>query len=281
MKIRHLAVGLLSLVSIAFQSANAANIEDKIALQMYTVRNEGTLEQQLALAHKAGFSHVELVGDHGVSADKMKTLLAKNDLTAVAAHVQLDALEQHYDQTVKFNKAVGNRMVIVPWVAPENRPDSKADWIQYAHRLDSIGKKLRNDGMQLGFHNHNFEMKKYDGETALEIIFDNTQKENLQLELDAAWASRGGQDPARLLNKYPGRVYAIHAKDNASIGVRDDEMNFAPLGEGILDWKTILPAATASGVKWFIVEHDKPKDAQSIITTSHENLRSALEALHK
>jgi sugar phosphate isomerase/epimerase len=281
MKVGHLALGLLSLVSITFQSANAANIEDKIALQMYTVRNEGTLEQQLALAHKAGFRHVELVGDHGVSADKMKTLLANNSLTAVAAHVQLDALEQHYDQTVKFNKALGNRMVIVPWVAPENRPDSKAGWIQYAHRLDSIGKKLRNDGMQLGFHNHNFEMKKYDGETALEIIFDNTQKENLQLELDAAWASRGGQDPARLLNKYPGRVYAIHAKDNASIGVRDDEMNFAPLGEGILDWKTILPAAAASGVKWFIVEHDKPKDARSIITTSHENLRSALEAQQK
>jgi sugar phosphate isomerase/epimerase len=58
-------------------------------------------------------------------------------------------------------------------------------------------------------------------------------------------------------------------------------MNFAPLGEGLLDWKTILPAAQESGVKWFIIEHDKPKDAWSIITTSRRNLAAALEQAHK
>ncbi len=97
--------------------------------------------------------------------------------------------------------------------------------------------------------------------------------------MDAAWVSHGGQDPVRFLKKYPGRVYAIHAKDNASIGIRDDEMNFAPLGEGLLDWQAILPAAKESGVKWFIIEHDKPKDAWSIITTSHRNLSAALNKL--
>lgn len=51
-----------------------------------------------------------------------------------------------------------------------------------------------------------------------------------------AWVTRGGQDPARLLKKYKGRVFAVHAKDHAPIGTRDDEMNFAPAGEGILTW---------------------------------------------
>jgi hypothetical protein len=45
--------------------------------------------------------------------------------------------------------------------------------------------------------------------------------------------------------------------------------------------KTILPAAQESGVKWFIIEHDKPKDAWSIITTSRRNLAAALEQAHK
>jgi len=54
-------------------------------------------------------------------------------------------------------------------------------------------------------------------------------------------------------------------------------MNFAPLGEGLLDWSAILPAAKNSGVKWFIIEHDKPKDAWSIISTSLRNLRAALQ----
>jgi len=120
-------------------------------------------------------------------------------------------------------------------------------------------------------------MKKYGADTALDIIMKNTQRENLMLELDAAWVARGGQDPAQVISRYSGRVYAIHAKDNAGIGVRDDEMNFAPLGEGLLDWKSVLSAARKSGVQWYIVEHDAPKDAWSIITTSRENLKKQLQ----
>lgn len=271
--------GILSMLSAVPSQASAAGVEDEIGLQMYTLRNVGTPAEQFAMAHKAGFEHVELVGTHGLAAKELKSLLDKNHLTVTSSHVQLTALESDYMQTVAFNKAVGNHTIVVPWIKPEDRPDSTKAWIDYAQRLDKLGAKLRKDGMQLAYHNHNFEMKKYDGVTALEIIFNHSRAENLKLEMDAAWVSRGGQDPARLLKEYPGRIYAIHAKDNASIGIRDDEMNFAPLGEGLLDWKTILPAAKASGVKWFIIEHDKPKDAWSIITTSHQNLRAALEKL--
>nr|WP_234479995.1 sugar phosphate isomerase/epimerase [Erwinia sp. S38] len=272
-------VGLLAALGTASGFVSAAQVDDEIALQMYTLRNVGTPAEQFAMAHKAGFKHVELVGTHNLNAAQLKALLEKNQLTVTSSHVQLKALEQDYQQTVAFNKAVGNSTIVVPWIEPQDRPDSTQGWIDYAQRLDKLGAKLHKDGIQLGYHNHNFEMKKYDGVTALDIIFKHSQPANLKLEMDAAWVSRGGQDPARILKEYPGRVFAIHAKDNASIGIRDDEMNFAPLGEGLLDWKTILPAAKASGVKWFIIEHDKPKDAWSIITTSLKNLRAALESL--
>lgn len=260
-------------------AASAAPVDDEIALQMYTLRNVGTAEKQFAMAHDAGFKHVEIVGTHDLSAQQMKSLLKKNALTVTSAHVQLSALENDYAQTVAFNKSVGNSVIIVPWIEPEDRPDSTRGWIDYAKRLDAMGAKLRHDGIQLAYHNHNFEMKKYNGVTALEILMNHTSRNNLKLEMDAAWVSRGGQDPVRFLQKYPGRIYAIHAKDNASIGIRDDEMNFAPLGEGLLDWSAILPAAKANGVRWFIIEHDKPKDAWSIITTSLKNLRAALQTL--
>lgn len=276
-----LVFSTLLLASAAFSTfaVTAAGVDDEIALQMYTLRNVGSTEKQFATAHEAGFKHVEIVGTHDLSASELKSLLKKNALTVTSAHVQLSALENDYAQTVAFNKSVDNRTIIVPWIEPEDRPDSSQGWIAYARRLDAMGAKLRRDGLQLAYHNHNFEMKKYAGVTALEIILDNTSRDNLKLEMDAAWVSRGGQDPVRFLKKYPGRIYAIHAKDNAAIGIRDDEMNFTPLGEGLLDWPAILPAAKSSGVKWFIIEHDKPKDAWSIITTSLRNLRAALQKL--
>ncbi len=279
MKKQTILAGVAAALAVMTFSANAVEVEDEIALQMYTLRDVGTPAEQFAMAHQAGFTHVELVGSHGLEAKQMKALLAKNQLSVTSSHVQLSALEQEYAQTVAFNQAIGNTTLVVPWIEPADRPDSTQGWIDYAQRLDKLGAKLRKEGIQLAYHNHNFEMKKYDGVTALEIMFNHSQRDNLKLEMDAAWVSRGGQDPARILKAYPGRVFAIHAKDNASIGIRDDEMNFAPLGEGLLDWHTILPTAKASGVKWFIIEHDQPKDAWRIINTSHQNLRAALEKL--
>lgn len=268
---------LLASAALISFSASAASVNDEVALQMYTLRNVGSAEKQFAMAHEAGFKHVEIVGTHDLSAKQLASLLKKNDLTVTSAHVQLSALENDYAKTVSFNKSVGNNTLIVPWIEPKDRPDSSQSWIDFAKRLDALGAKLHRDGLQLAYHNHDFEMKKYAGETALDIILKHSSPDNLKLEMDAAWVSRGGQDPVRFLRAYPGRIYAIHAKDNASIGIRDDEMNFAPLGEGLLDWSGILPAAKGSRVQWFIIEHDKPKDAWSIITTSLRNLRAALE----
>lgn len=267
---------LIASVFLTACAAPAASVKSETALQMYTLRNVGSADEQFAMAHKAGFKHVEIVGTHDLSAAQLRAELQKYQLTVTSSHVQLAVLENQYQETVNFSKAVNNRTLIVPWIDPEERPDSKQAWIGFAERLNRLGAKLRNDGLQLGYHNHNFEMKKYQGETVLDLILQHTQPENLMIELDVAWVSRGGQDPVRFLKTYPGRFYAIHAKDNSSIGIRDDEMNFAPLGEGILDWGTILPAAKESGVKWFIIEHDKPKDPWSIITTSRKNLDAML-----
>lgn len=94
----------------------------------------------------------------------------------------------------------------------------------------------------------------------------------MMLEIDAAWVSRGGQDPIRLIRRYPNRLFALHAKDNAGIGVRNDEANFAPLGEGLLAWPGIIAAAQKTGKPLYIVEHDLPKNPAEIIAVAKENL---------
>lgn len=213
----------LPLLARANLEAGKGNVP--IALQMYTLRHVGSLEEQFAMANKAGFNAVELVGDHNVSSDEMKSLLEKYNLKAISAHIQLANLRQDSQSIVEFNNAIGNRVLIVPWIEPADRPASAQAWKDMAQELDNLARHLKKQGMTLGYHNHDFEMKKYNGKTALEILFDHAP--NLAIELDMAWVTRGGQDPARLLKKYKGRVFAVHAKDHAPIGTRDDEMNFA------------------------------------------------------
>lgn len=248
-----------------------------IALQMYTLRNVGTLDQQLALAERTGYTAVELVGTQGVGSEELNALLSTHHLTVTSAHVQLDVLRHQLAEAIAFNRAVGNRVLVVPYLKPDERPTDIAGWQKLGKELDALGARLRRDGMKLAYHNHDFEMKKYAGKTGYEWLVDTTQPQNLMLEIDAAWVSRGGQDPERLIKRYADRLFALHAKDNAGIGVRDDEANFAPLGEGLLAWPQIIAAAQKTGKPLYIVEHDLPKDPAAIITVAKQNLQHDLK----
>ncbi|WP_024656738.1 sugar phosphate isomerase/epimerase [Pseudomonas syringae USA007] len=269
-----IALAICASGGAAIAAAPAAT--SPIALQMYTLRNVGTLDQQLALAERTGFTAVELVGTQGVSSAELNILLSKHHLTVTSAHVQLDVLRHQLPEAIAFNRAVGNTVLVVPYLQPDEWPTDAAGWQKLGKELDALGAQLRRDGMKLAYHNHDFEMKAYGSKTAYEWLVDSTQPKHLLLEIDAAWVSRGGQDPERLIKRYADRLFALHAKDNAGTGVRDDEANFAPLGEGLLAWPQIIAAAQKTGKPLYIVEHDLPKDPAAIITVAKDNLQRDL-----
>ncbi|RMQ50877.1 hypothetical protein ALQ04_01816 [Pseudomonas cichorii] len=268
----------ITLGGSAAMATPPVNAYSPIALQMYTLRDAGTLEQQLAMARSAGFRSVEVVGNQGVTANELRFLLDKYQLNVISSHEQLAALRNNLPATIAFNQAIGNRVLVLPWLELADRPTDAAGWRRLGAELDRLGARLRDYGMKLAYHNHDFEMKEYQGRTALEWMVSASKPENLWLEVDVAWISRGGHDPARFIRKYASRLFAIHAKDNSGIGVRDDERNFAPLGEGLLNWKEIIPAYERTDKPLYIVEHDLPKDPAAIITTSRRNLIAELAA---
>lgn len=269
----------LGLLTSAVAMAHAKH-QDDIALQMYTLRDVGTLEEQFAMAQRTGFHAVELVGTQGVDSYELNRLLELHQLEAMGAHVQLAELRNDLNTVISFNKSIDNQVVIMPWLAADDRPTSAQGWKELGQELDAIGKTLRENGMLLAYHNHDFEMKKYDGKLALEWILEGSHADNLQLELDAAWVSRGGQDPAKLIKKWKKRIFSLHAKDNSGIGTNDNERNFTVIGDGIMAWDEVLPAAQKANVQWYVVEHDMPADAEAIIGKANKYLIDHLDQSH-
>lgn len=264
-KIRTLLFWLLSPL-MANASAN------NIAVQMYTLRDVGSLNEQFAMAHDAGFKSVELVGDHGVDSDVMNRLLGQYSLNVMAAHVQIAELRQNLKTVIDFNKAIHNKVIIMPWLNPDERPDSATGWQALGNELNQIGQKLQQHDMLLAYHNHDFEMKKYQGKLALEWLLSSSKAANLSVELDAAWVSRGGQDPVELIKKLNSRIFSLHVKDNAAVGTHDNERNFTVAGDGIMSWNDVLSAARNINVKWYVVEHDLPSDPKTTITKAKHYL---------
>lgn len=248
-----------------------------VAVQLYSLRMlPDSLDAVLGYVAEAGYRGVETIGDHGLSASALQELLDKHGLQAISTHVALAALEKDLDGVIKFNQAIGNQVVTIPFLAAELRPTDDGGWAALGERFGKMGKRLAEAGMRLLYHNHAFEMERINGKLMIEWMLDSTDPAYLQWEPDLAWVVRGEADPVALLKKYAGRCPRIHVKDLAPAGTNEDEKGFADVGYGTLDWTTLLPAARAAGAEWYIVEHDLPRDPIKTIRRSFEFLKGQM-----
>lgn len=238
-----------------------------VALQLYTLRTLPDLEAQLACAAEAGYRAVETLHDHGLEADRLRDLLAARGLTVASSHVPLDLFERDPAAVTAFHRSLGTPLLVVPYLTQEQRGNSVADWRALGQRLAALATHCLDQGIRLGYHNHDFEMAAFDSRPALDWLLE-AAGEAVELELDIAWVVRGGRDPLALMERYRGRCTRIHVKDLAPAGTNLEEDGWADVGQGTLDWPTLLEAATAAGAEWSIVEHDRPRDPAASVARS-------------
>lgn len=134
------------------------------------------------------------------------------------------------------------------------------DYHRTADKLNEQGRALATGGLRLGYHNHNFEFRRFGDETGLEILLKNTEPALVSFEMDVGWVTAAGLDPITLLKAHPGRFRQMHVKEVAKDTIPNTVMNIvaAPVGTGIIDWAKVLSAARAAGIKHFYVEQDPP-----------------------
>ncbi|MFG6119711.1 sugar phosphate isomerase/epimerase family protein [Thalassobacillus sp. B23F22_16] len=227
-----------------------------VAVQMYTLRNEserdfsGTLKKVAEL----GFDGVEFAGYGDLTVQEVKSLLDELSLQAVSSHVPLEELQENLPKVIEEQKILGSQYIVVPFLLPEQR--NEADYRSLIPFLQRAGKTCREEGITLCYHNHDFELDRLsDGRMALETIFDETNPEELHIELDIYWLKKAEENPVDWLTRYQGRAPLVHLKDMTN----DDEQFFAELGTGGVDIEAVLAAGEETGVKWWIVEQDESR----------------------
>jgi sugar phosphate isomerase/epimerase len=238
----------------------AKSPENPVALQLYTVREvarddfAGTL-RRLA---EDGVRAVEFAGYGGLPIAELRTLLDELGLRVVGTHIPLTAFEGQLDESLAEVVALGGEYAIVPFV-PEERRGDIAGTRTLAADFNRWAETAREAGLGFAYHHHAFEFDPLPdgaGDTLFDILVRETDRDLVGFEIDVYWAAHAGVDPARLLRDLTGRVPLIHLKDMAAGPERTD----LPAGEGILRWDEILPAASAAGARWWIIEQDNPVD---------------------
>ena len=86
----------------------------------------------------------------------------------------------------------------------------------------------------------------------------NTDPNLVKIELDVGWVVAARQDPLAILNKYKGRVVALHVKDVGKLRADPHKSTTVALGEGTIDWKKVIGTANAKGVRHYFYEQEEP-----------------------
>lgn len=257
-----------------------------VALQVYSVRDvaEKDFAEIMRRVREMGYDGVELAGLYGMKAVEAKKILDEIGLELVCAHVGLDMLED--DEALRDYAATGMKYIAIPWMTgPKNAEELKAT----IERIRRIGERCKALGMQLLYHNHDFEFVKIDDAYILDSYYSSIPAELLQTELDTCWVNVGGENPSAYVRKYAGRAPIVHLKDFAGqksenmyglIGVEGSEkkdpsskFEFRPVGYGLQDVPSIVAAAEDAGTSWFVVEQDQPSMGRTSLECAEMSIR--------
>ncbi|WP_309138363.1 sugar phosphate isomerase/epimerase [Paenarthrobacter sp. CM16] len=255
-----------------------------------------TLRKVSAIGYNAvEISQIPMTPENVDELDRSRTELGM-DIAALSVNIEgrkgmpVESLADNFDKIVDDAKRLDSSLLRIGML-PFGAMKSLDSVIEFAKQANGYAERLQEQGISLYYHNHHIEFAKFDGKYMLDIIAENSPA--MGMEIDVHWVQRGGLDPVRTLEKYAGKTAMVHLKDyrigqlpEASFGLLEkgdfagfmaefrNVVQFAEVGEGNLDFPSIVPAAVAAGAQYLLVEQDElyGRTVWDALQTSYDNL---------
>jgi len=244
-----------------------------LAAQLYTLREFLKTPDQIATSLKKvrqlGYEAVQVSGLGPIEPARLKEAADAAGVRIIATHIGFDQIRQQPGAVIADHQLWGCRHVAIGGLPAEYR--SEEGYHRFAREASEAAKPLVAAGLTFSYHNHSFELERFGGRTALEILYAESDPAVFSAEIDTYWIQHGGGNPVSWLRQLKGRCHLVHLKDMAMKG---SQQLFAEVGEGNLEWPAILDACREAGVEWYIVEQDTcQRDPFESLGISLKNLR--------
>lgn len=234
-----------------------------IGIELYAVRNEltrdlpGTLKQVAAIGYEAVEFYSPYYEWTPAFAKDVRRQLDDLGLRCLSTHNHIAAFTPGggVEKAIELNGILGARQVVL--ASAPGKIEGADGWKQLAAKLTAAADVFRPHGLVAGYHNHQAEWAKVDGDQRImDVIAAHTPKE-VVLQLDVGTTLEMGQDPVAWIRSHPGRIRSVHLKDWAP-GEESANKGYRVLfGEGIAPWAELVNAAeTVGGVEVFLMEQE-------------------------
>jgi sugar phosphate isomerase/epimerase len=231
---------------------------DSFGFQIWTVRDDllsdfaGTLKKMANI----GYTQVEMCSPLGygfkslneMSGTEMRKIIEDAGLKCISSHFTSGELKDSLDNRIEWASQIGMKQMIQSMPGLNPRTATMDEWRKAAQALNVIAEKTKAAGIQMGYHNHNFEVQKIDGELIYTVLMDELDPDLVKMQFQVAVIDEGfkAQD---FFRKYPGRFISAHLADySTELGKQ------VPLGQGVVDWEDLFRAAKETGIKNYFVE---------------------------
>ncbi|MBC7366795.1 MAG: sugar phosphate isomerase/epimerase [Undibacterium sp.] len=264
---------------------HAGDFRDHLGLQLYSLRaqTKESTTGALDLAKSYEVKEVELAATGNLTPEQFAVELKSRGFAPVSGHFGYALFEKDIAAVIRDAKTLGLKYVIVPYPpVSKDKPFTEETVHTMVTKFNEWGAACKKEGLQFGYHPHGLEFKPSaagNGETMFDILVRETKADLVTYEMDVYWVYITGQEPAKLLAKYPDRWSLLHVKDMLKDFPRGTHTGGSPatakvaVGAGQIDWSEVLAAAQKIGVKHYFLE-DETTDPLRSIPESLKYLRS-------
>ena len=262
---------LIFTAGCATHAAKGRAAGDHVALQLYSLRAQLGKDAPAALdeVKSWGITNVELAGTYNLTPEQFKAQLDARGLNAFSGHFAYDRLQNDIEGVVKDAQTLGLKYVGCAWI-PHNEPFDEKTLRDAIAVFNKAGEALAQHGIKFFYHVHGYEFQPYENGTLFDLLMSGTDPKFVNFEMDVFWIVHPGQDPVKLLEKYPSRWILMHLKgmrDSTPTGLLTGHSavtNDVAVGTGKINYVPIVAEAKKIGIKWLIIEDESPVSEQQI-----------------
>ncbi len=235
-----------------------------IGFQSWVVReplNEdftGTLSKMAGMGYESiemcspvGYSRAGFAPLAKLKPKEMRGIINDAGLSCVSSHFTFTELNQDLKASIKFAKGMKlDHMIVSSFGVSEEA--GLDEWKKAADVANELGKKTARAGIQLGFHNHNLEFEKREGQLIYDVLLDRLDPSLVKMQFQL-WVVIAGYHAADYFRKHPDRFVSAHLYDWSGVGEER-----TPIGQGQVNWIDFFEAGKENGLKEIYVEMNPP-----------------------